>query len=196
MTKSKFEKISSLHNSILVSNPNLELFGDHGKIALNTPDAKLLKCLDWMQHNNQDMIALGYSSGRALLGLLADDKINFVSEFLPRHSRSCVDVAFCANAKLLAAGMDKVRNDCGLNVWDIERFSFPTHNMDDNLMHVQNVQDVHCRNSDKPYASYGSSEGVSSMAWFNDSTTIVAGMSQKWIRIFDMRGICDYILKT
>ncbi|KAJ3140651.1 hypothetical protein HDU90_007953 [Geranomyces variabilis] len=42
-------------------------------------------------------------------------------EHAPRHSRPCNFVAFCpTDTKLLAAGMDKVRSESGLLVWDIE----------------------------------------------------------------------------
>lgn len=40
---------------------------------------------------------------------------------MPRHTRACNVVAFCpTDPTLLAAGLDKVRNDFGLIVWDTE----------------------------------------------------------------------------
>ncbi|KAI9106057.1 hypothetical protein DFS34DRAFT_43429 [Phlyctochytrium arcticum] len=52
---------------------------------------------------------------------------------MPRHTRACNVVAFCpTDARMLAAGLDKVRNDFGLMVWDTEvatRSSVP-HDID------------------------------------------------------------------
>ena len=195
MSNYKFEKILSLYKSTLTANPDLELYRNNTKIPLHTPDAKLLKCIDWISTIDTEMIALGYSSGRVLLGQIIQEKLQFISEFLPRHSRTCIDVAFCpVNAKLLATALDKVRNDCGLNVWDIERCA-SGDDFSITSMHGSNAS-ISSKSNEKPLASYGSSEGISSMAWFNDSTRIVAGMSQKWIRLFDLRGILNNKLRN
>ena len=49
---------------------------------------------------------------------------NTLGEFLPRHSRPCNVVAFSplasSNTTLLAAGLDKVRNDYCLLLWDAQ----------------------------------------------------------------------------
>lgn len=183
----KFEKIASSNKSILTANPDLELHRENVKISLHTPDAKLLKCFDWITSNNQEMIALGYSSGRVLLGQVIEEKLKFITEFVPRHLRTCIDVAFCpVNSKLLATALDKVRNDCGLNVWDIERCASGD---DFSISQINGSSSTDFgKNNQKPIASYGSSEGISSMEWFHNSTRIIAGMSQKWIRLFDLRG--------
>jgi WD40 repeat protein len=183
----KFEKIASLSKSILTANPDLELHRNGAKIPLYTPDAKLLKCFDWIKSDDEEMIALGYSSGRVLLGQVTDEKLKFITEFVPKHSRSCIDVAFCPiNSKLLATALDKVRNDCGLNVWDIEQCTIKED------FHISQFKgsssSLYNNINEKPLVSYGSSEGISSMAWFHNSAKIIAGMSQKWIRLFDLRG--------
>ncbi|KXS19318.1 hypothetical protein M427DRAFT_474074 [Gonapodya prolifera JEL478] len=42
-------------------------------------------------------------------------------ELQPRHARTCNAVSFCpSDPRFLAAGFDKVRNDSGLYVWDVE----------------------------------------------------------------------------
>jgi len=42
----------------------------------------------------------------------------------------------------------------------------------------------------KPIAQYGSSEAVSSAAWFREgSPLLAAGMGLKWIKIFDLRSM-------
>jgi WD40 repeat protein len=183
----KFEKIASLDKSILTANPDLELHRNQVKIPLSTPDAKLLKCFDWIKSNDQEMIALGYSFGRVLLGRLIEEKLKLVAEFVPKHSRSCIDVAFCPiNSNLLATALDKVRNDCGLNVWDIEQCTVGSDFVVSQFK--GSTGSLYSNNNEKPIASYGSSEGISSMAWFHSSAKIIAGMSQKWIRLFDLRG--------
>lgn len=46
---------------------------------------------------------------------------NVLGEYMPRHTRACNVVAFCpTEPRLLAAGLEKVRNDYGLLVWDTE----------------------------------------------------------------------------
>ncbi|KAF9434733.1 hypothetical protein BGZ76_007530 [Entomortierella beljakovae] len=115
-------------------------------IAVNT-DVPMMKCFTWSPDPNiMDLTAVGLSTGKTLLiRMHREDPWTFEdkgTEFRPdaprqvtttqnqrtyptffaRHSRACNVVAFskgCPN--LLAVGLDKVRNDYCLMVWDIER---------------------------------------------------------------------------
>lgn len=43
-----------------------------------------------------------------------------LAEFSPKHPRACNVVAFSPDGRYLAAGYEKVRNDAGVYVWDLE----------------------------------------------------------------------------
>ncbi|KAI8604337.1 hypothetical protein EDD21DRAFT_366575 [Dissophora ornata] len=115
-------------------------------IAVNT-DVSQMKCFTWSPDPNyMDLTAVGLSTGKTLLirmqrsePWIFEEKGNDFRPDTPRqvsvaqnqrtypslsarHSRGCNIVAFskgCPN--LLAVGLDKVRNDCCLMVWDIEQ---------------------------------------------------------------------------
>ncbi|KND02899.1 uncharacterized protein SPPG_01978 [Spizellomyces punctatus DAOM BR117] len=100
-----------------------------------------------------DLLAVGYTTGRtilttiqafnfvstpsnahvlsrnpstsSLLQLPSNPPVSKVlGEFMPRHTRACNVVAFCpTDPHLLVAGLDKVRNDFGLIVWNTEMAS-------------------------------------------------------------------------
>lgn len=84
-----------------------------------------------------------------------------------KHQRACNSVSFSSN-DLVAAGLDKVRNDFCLNIWDIRSAgttSKPT-----------------------PIRQLASSDGVSSVKFFSDQPNqIMAGVGYKWVRIYDLR---------
>lgn len=98
-------------------------------------------------------------------------------EFQPKHPRACNVISFSPTSNLIASvfifnyskGLDKVRNDYCLAIWD--------------LMH-----------SDKPIIQCGPSEAVSSIAWMKDNH-FIAGMGKqkfyrkgnKWVRMYDGR---------
>ncbi|TPX62747.1 hypothetical protein SpCBS45565_g06969 [Spizellomyces sp. 'palustris'] len=64
-------------------------------------------------------------STSSLLQLPSNPPVSKVlGEFMPRHTRACNVVAFCpTDPHLLVAGLDKVRNDFGLIVWNTEMAS-------------------------------------------------------------------------
>lgn len=50
------------------------------------------------------------------------DKSSIILSFIPKHSRACNVVSFSpTNSNLLLCGLDKVRSDFCLNVYDVER---------------------------------------------------------------------------
>lgn len=162
-----------------------------------------MRCFDWTSQDAYQLVALGYSSGRSLLGRLELDQENqyqlkFTSEFLPKHVRACTDIAFShVNSSRLAIGFEKARQDFGLMIWDIESANskghFEIYNQESSQSLVPDQENKSAPGpgalARKPVVQYGLSETVSSMAWFHRTQDQMAvGMSQKWIRLFDLRG--------
>ncbi|KAF9138717.1 hypothetical protein BG015_002278 [Linnemannia schmuckeri] len=231
-------------------------------IAVNT-DVALMKCFTWSPDPNyMDLTAVGLTTGRTLLirmhrsePWIFEDKGN---EFRPdtprqvsiaqnqrtypsfsaRHSRACNVVAFSKESpNLLAVGLDKVRNDYCLMVWDIEqsmnmsrgsesnyapsgsismtnrsttgslqtsrfgRNSEPSESYFDTRLSMNplsladtgtaralNASSYDQSTDVRPLCQYGSSEVISSCAWFtNEPKVLAAGMGMKYIRVYDTR---------
>ncbi|OUM59450.1 hypothetical protein PIROE2DRAFT_21237 [Piromyces sp. E2] len=138
----------------------------------------IIQCFAWSPDPEyQNVIAVGQTTGRTLLIRLNGFSLSslhntvpnpayfsssgnsgkIIGEFQPTHSRACNIVAFCpVNTNLLAAGLEKVRNDPCLYIWDVEtqlrRSKFSNNNsnmevrMDDfkptNQSNVYNIQNV------------------------------------------------------
>jgi len=126
-------------------------------VAINSDNQLINKCFTWSPDPEyQNVIAVGQTTGRTLLIRLNGFSLSslhntvpnpayfpsssgnsgkIIGEFQPTHSRACNIVAFCpVNTNLLAAGLDKVRNDPCLYIWDVEtqlrRSRFSNPNMD------------------------------------------------------------------
>ncbi|KAF9919630.1 hypothetical protein FBU30_010724 [Linnemannia zychae] len=231
-------------------------------IAVNT-DVALMKCFTWSPDPNyMDLTAVGLTTGRTLLirmhrsePWIFEDKGNdFRSDtprqvsiaqnqrtypsFSARHSRACNVVAFSKGSpNLLAVGLDKVRNDYCLMVWDIEQSmsmskgsdstyassgsismtnrsttgSVQTSRFGRNNEYTESYFDTRLsmnplsladtgtaralnpsnydQSTDvRPLCQYGSSEVISSCAWFtNQPKVLAAGMGMKYIRVYDTR---------
>ncbi|KAF9946376.1 hypothetical protein BGZ72_000381 [Mortierella alpina] len=232
-------------------------------IAVNT-DVALMKCFTWSPDPNyMDLTAVGLTTGRTLLirmhrsepwifeekgndfrpdtprqVSIAQNQRTYPS-FSARHSRACNVVAFSKGSpNLLAVGLDKVRNDYCLMVWDIEqsmnmsrgsdtsyapsgsisagnrsttgslqtsRFGraseasesyFDTRLSMNPLSLAENTSNARALNASsfdhstdvRPLCQYGSSEVISSCAWFtNQPKILAAGMGMKYIRVYDTR---------
>ena len=123
-----------------------------------------------------DLVACGFSTGRTLVARIPkeDPSFNVLAEYTPKQPRACNVVAFSNSDPYLLSGLEKVRNDHGLLVWDLNTFVTPLSSRRDFEMN--------------PTIQFGGSEGVSSAAWHCDDTSrILAGMGLKWIRAFDIR---------
>ncbi|KAI5804438.1 hypothetical protein EDC01DRAFT_701985 [Geopyxis carbonaria] len=123
-----------------------------------------IRCFDWSPVD-EDLIAVGQSSGEALLIRLS----NPTSPSTPlavKHQRSCNGISFNASGALLATGLDKVRNDFCLNIWDINARSA----------------------SAVPARQLASSEAISAVKFTRDNDmTLLAGVAYRWLRMFDLR---------
>lgn len=124
------------------------------------------------------LVAIGTGGGVVNL-LRVDDGSNDFVELGLKMARNCHAVAFNTTG-LLAVGLDRVRMDQSLHVWDISRLSsaepplkgFPS----DAVGHVDIV------------ANLEPSVSVSSLKFFEDNPqTLVAGIKSHGVRIHDLR---------
>lgn len=118
-----------------------------------------------------------------------------------RNSRTCNSVAFCtANPNYLAAGLDKVRGDCSLLIWDITSavplLSLePTGSSQDSVSSATRTQasiprssETHSRHDPRILQQYAPQEIVSCLTFLPKSTNLLlAGVSYRWLRLFDLR---------
>lgn len=73
---------------------------------------------------HQNLVAIGQANGRVLLTspfLSPSNGDNWLGlEFTPKHSRSCLSLAWNPkNSSLLAIGLDRYRNDNSVLIWDV-----------------------------------------------------------------------------
>ncbi|KAF9305749.1 hypothetical protein BGZ74_009090 [Mortierella antarctica] len=240
---------------------------NHNQFLIGSTELRLFKwtpeCFTWSPDPNyMDLTAVGLTTGRTLLirmhrsePWIFEDKGNehqpdtprqvsiaqnqrTYPSFSARHSRACNVVTFSKGSpNLLAVGLDKVRNDYCLMVWDIEqslkmsrgsesgyapsgsitatapssgilqtsRFGrtseiaesyFDTRLSMNPLSLAENTSTARALNASsfdqtadvRPLCQYGSSEVISSCAWFtNEPKVLVAGMGMKYIRVYDTR---------
>jgi WD40 repeat protein len=139
-----------------------------------------LTTYDWSPCD-PDLLAVGTGGGVVNL-LRLDDGSNAFVELGLKMARNCHAVAFNTTG-YLAVGLDRVRMDQSLHVWDISRLSsmeppvkgFPS----DAVSYVDTV------------AHLEPSVSVSSLKFFEDNPhTLVAGIKSHGLRIHDLRGKC------
>eukprot|EP00058_Branchiostoma_floridae_P009637 XP_002595125.1 hypothetical protein BRAFLDRAFT_67907 [Branchiostoma floridae] len=134
-------------------------------LSTNT-DIQYMKCVAWYPKKEPEfLLAVGQANGRVVLTSFgqdgAHDQYGLIGkEFVPRHARQCNSLAWHPNeSNMLAAGLDKYRSDSSVLVWDIN-------------------------------AKYSASETALSLAWFtHESKTLLVGMNNKFLKIFDLRDV-------
>lgn len=125
------------------------------------------------------LVAVGTSSGVVNL-LRIDDNSNAYMELNLRVSRLCQAVAF-NTGNLLAVGLERVRNDQCLHIWDVNRVSTMAP-------HVPGFP-VDNSSALEPVHRLEPSVAVSSVKFFEDSPqTLAVGIKNQGIRIYDLRG--------
>ena len=108
---------------------------------------------------------MGQSSGNAIL--YSWQQSEAVSQIPVRTQRACNDVAI-STENTLAVGLEKVRNDSCLVIWDINHQKTET--------------------GSTPLTQFAPSEAISSMAYFPDTPQLLlAGVAYRNLRIFDVR---------
>lgn len=124
-------------------------------------------------------MAVGTSSGVVNL-LRVDDDSNAYMELNLRVNRLCHAVAFNTGS-LLAVGLERVRNDQCLHIWDVSRASPIDANIPGFAMDNSSILE--------PVHRLEPSVAVSSVKFFEDSPqTLAAGIKNQGIRIYDLRG--------
>ncbi|KAG1854355.1 hypothetical protein C8R48DRAFT_721684 [Suillus tomentosus] len=175
-------------------------------------DLQFMKCFAWSPDPAfDDLFAVGSASGRVDLIRLEATKVarnNILSSgpvvTLPvRNTRSCNALAFCnADPNYLAVGLDKVRGDSSLIIWDIQSAtpllspsSPPNLNLtEDSVLEarpqprIARAEVGHHRTDGRVLQQHAPTEVVSALAFLPQSThMLLAGISARWLRLFDLR---------
>lgn len=132
------------------------------------------RAFDWSPHD-EAIVAVGQWSGEATV-LRIDDSSQSVS--LPiKHQRLCNAVTF-SKAGRLATGLERVRNDFCLNIWDIsQRLSTgASPGLGPGRQYLE------------PVRKLASSEAITSIKFFpSQPDVLVCGVKGACIRIYDIR---------
>ncbi|KAI8616301.1 hypothetical protein BC830DRAFT_1118488 [Chytriomyces sp. MP71] len=109
--------------------------------------------------------------------------VKVVAEFTARPVRPCSIIAFgpqnaASNAHRVLSGLGKFRNEPCLYIWELSRGSTGTAAAASSSAWGSDI-----------VAQFGLNDSISSAAWFPTPSppSFVAGMSGKWIRIYDLR---------
>jgi hypothetical protein len=139
------------------------------------------RAFDWSTAD-ESLIAVGQSSGEVnILRMEGDSQESW--SFPIRNQRYCNSVAFSSHG-LLAGGLDKVRNDVCLNVWDVNH-RIMTGNSRGGL--------AHDRQGAEPLRKL-SSDPITSIKFYRDQPdTLVAGVKGQFLKLFDLRGAFHFI---
>ncbi|KAG0743717.1 hypothetical protein G6F63_007654 [Rhizopus arrhizus] len=196
------------------------------------PEITLMMCADWSPDPNcPDLVAVGLTTGRTLLVRMQEHALTEYpnsenaahQRMLPnkypslgvKMSRTSNVVSFSKNhPNLLAVGLDKVRNEPCLFVWDISRsmesytptgsqtpiaatFKEARSRMDttrsvDFFEEKGKFSELPAGLASRelgPIRQYGSSEVISSCAWSEHASApiLMAGMANKYLRVYDIR---------
>lgn len=171
-------------------------------------DLSFMKCFAWSPDPAfDDLFAVGLVPGRVELIRLESTRVarnNVLSSgpvaTLPvRNSRSCNALAFCpADPNYLAVGLDKVRGDPSLVIWDVQSclpaLSLPRATVPESETVISRPQpripraDVGPRTDARILQQHAPTEVVSALSFLPQSThLLLAGMSARWLRLFDLR---------
>lgn len=132
------------------------------------------RAFDWAPQD-ESLAAVGSWSGEVSV-LHIDDTSPTLSLPAKRH-RLCNAVAFSGTG-FLAAGLEGVRNDFSLNIWDINQ-RIPT---------ISSPGEGSAKPSVEPYRRFANSEAISSIKFFSGQPEVfIAGIKFKGIRVYDMR---------
>ncbi|KAK6331117.1 hypothetical protein TWF696_003187 [Orbilia brochopaga] len=139
-----------------------------------------IKCFDWSPLE-PDLVAVGKSGGEALILRMRNSENEDNAISLPvKHQRGCNSVAF-SRAGVLAIGLDKVRNDFCLNIWDV--------NSQWNTSTVSTPSSARgAPSARQPMKQLAPSEMISAIQFFVDQPQVLlAGVGQRFLRAFDLR---------
>ncbi|GIJ82836.1 hypothetical protein Asppvi_001351 [Aspergillus pseudoviridinutans] len=143
-------------------NLEYEVLSTHTKVPA-------FRAFDWSPVD-ESLVAVGQSSGDATVLRLSSENAESIS-FPIRHQRYCNAVSFSRHG-LLAAGLDRVRNDFCLNIWDVN----------------QRMINKGPKGYVEPLRKLASSEPITSVKFFKDQPDmLVTGVKGQYVRIYDLR---------
>jgi len=138
-----------------------------------------LNAFDWSPEV-RGLVAVGTSRGEVQL-LRIDDDSNAIATLPLKVPRACQAVAFNTSG-LLAIGLDRVRNDHSLQIWDVNQLlsGWDAKKTGWNLPNPIAVEP----------RKFEASVSVTSTRFFEDQPqTLVIGIKNQSVRIHDLRGI-------
>ncbi|CAK7229246.1 hypothetical protein SBRCBS47491_007184 [Sporothrix bragantina] len=153
-------------------------------------DFPTLTSFDWSP-TLPGVVAVGTPTGVVNL-LKIDDDSNAYLELNLKMSRTCQAVSFSTN-NLLAVGLDRVRSDRSLYIWDVNRISTSARPVDAASVHSGGGSVVGGFPKDmdpfgEPIEVREPSVSVSSVRFFEDNpNTLVVGNKGQGLRIHDLR---------
>lgn len=150
---------------------------DYRKVSKHD-DVPPLTTYDWSP-SIPGLVAVGTSTGVVNL-LRVDDNSNAYMELGLKVARTCLAVAFNTTG-LLAVGLDRVRNDQCLHVWDVNRMSTAQDSGPGFPSEFEPFKE--------PCSRLEHNASISSIKFFEDNPrTLVAGIKGSGLRIHDLRG--------
>lgn len=150
---------------------------DYKKLSKHD-DVPPLTTFDWSP-SIPGLVAVGTSTGIVNL-LRVDDNSNAYMELGLKMSRTCQAVAFNTTG-LLAVGLDRVRNDQCLHIWDVNRLS--------NIHISGSGFPPGMEQFTDPWKRYEPATSITSIKFFEDNPqTLVVGIKGSGLRIHDIRG--------
>jgi WD repeat-containing protein mio len=146
-------------------------------------DFQSVTAFDWSSRV-AGLVALGTKDGQVQL-LRIDDNSNDCITLPLKLQRTCHAVAFNTTG-LLAVGLDRVRNDQSLQVWDINQ---TLSKWDPSKKGWQSIGAF----SQDPLYKLEPSSVITSVKFFEDQPqTLVSGVKNQSVRIHDLRGLISF----
>ena len=131
------------------------------------------RAFDW-HPTNEDLVVVGQAGGEATLLSIANGQQDSLS-FSVRSQRLCNAVSL-SSQNVLAAGLDRVRTDFCLNVWDF------------NQRLPQPGLKGFSKDYSEPLHKLASGETITSLKFFQDDPQLlVAGVKGQFVRLYDLR---------
>ena len=150
---------------------------DYSKVGKHS-EVPALFTYDWSPVI-QGLVAVGTSQGEVHL-LRVDDHSNASLTLPLKLQRPCQSVAFNSTG-LLAVGLDRVRNDSCLQIWDVNQ-RLADWDPKNKGWSVPNM-------SIEPKRKLEGSTSITSIRFFEDQPqTLVVGVKNQSVRIHDLRG--------
>lgn len=141
-----------------------------------------LNCIGYSR-KDVGLTGIGQINGTTLVFDITSPTSNFL-EITPKQLRPCNAVSFNGNG-LVAVGLDKLRQDYSLQIWNVENYSKAT----DHLLHHHHHQNQHQHqhHQQQLLLSYVQNEAILSAIFHpNDPNCLLSG-SYKFLREFDLR---------